>query len=286
MKKSILAFLTLTLALSSWAGASGPRKALAAAVEKACGLGKVPCAAKSLERIPITADVAQYRFEIQVGFGEHEKIRLHRIVKETAPYAPAHTSQGILMAHGDLYGFETTYLSSLATEAVPDDRSLPVFLAENDVDVWGLDFRWALVPEEEEDLSFMSDWDLETDAGDLGVALIVARGLRFATGSGFGKRPLRGRHRAGALRRRWRRLRRVRRLQYDGPRLDRRFEPRRQSERRSRHRHRPPGALHRGQRGEPLLAACPGLDSGSPVDLCPCRAGCARSAQTALRLVG
>ena len=101
------------------------------------------------------------------------------------------------MAHGDLYGFEATYLSSLAADAIPDDQSLPVFLAENDIDVWGLDFRWALVPEDEEDLSFMAGWDLETDAGDLGVALIVARGLRFATGSGFGKLHLAGFSRGG-----------------------------------------------------------------------------------------
>ena len=59
MKKSILAFLTLTLTLSSWAGATGPQKTLALAVEKSCVLGKSSCGAKSLERIPITADVAQ-----------------------------------------------------------------------------------------------------------------------------------------------------------------------------------------------------------------------------------
>lgn len=153
----------------------------------------------SLERSPITEEIAHYSFLLPVGSGEHDVIRLHRIVRESAPWVPARAQRAAFLAHGDGWGFAATYLTSLATPAVPDTQSLPVFLAAGGVDVWGLDFRWSLVPPETTDLSFMADWGYGASLQDLDVALAVARAVHFATGSGLAKVHLVGFSRGGHM---------------------------------------------------------------------------------------
>lgn len=138
-----------------------------------------------LERIPLVDDVVQYRFRMRIGPGEHDVIRLHRIVRERAPWRPVRARRGVIMAHGDAWGFEATFMASLATDAIGDEQNLAVFLAANGLDVWGVDFRWTLVPADTADLSFMADWGLDTNLADFEAATTVARFVRLATGSGF-----------------------------------------------------------------------------------------------------
>ena len=69
------------------------------------------------------------------------------VVKETAPNRPVHARQALFLTHGDIWPFRAAFL----TGAHP----LPVFLAQNGVDVWGIDFRSTLVPATVTDLSFM-----------------------------------------------------------------------------------------------------------------------------------
>lgn len=144
------------------------------------------------ERRVLSGNVVEYSFRVPVGPGAHDVIGVHRVVKETAPWVPAHSSKGILLAHGDVWNFRSAFLTDPA-------HSIPVFLAQNGVDVWGIDFRWTLVPASTTDFSFMKNWGIQTDAKDLGVALGVARGIRFATGSGFGKMLLLGWSRGGQI---------------------------------------------------------------------------------------
>lgn len=144
------------------------------------------------ERRVLSGNVVEYSFRVPVGPGAHDVIGVHRVVKETAPWVPAHSSKGILLAHGDVWNFRSAFLTDPA-------HSTPVFLAQNGVDVWGIDFRWTLVPASTTDFSFMKNWGIQTDAKDLGVALGVARGIRFATGSGFGKMLLLGWSRGGQI---------------------------------------------------------------------------------------
>src|SRR6185295_949622 len=47
-----------------------------------------------------------------------------------------------------------------------------------------IDFRWTLLPQDTADLSFLASWGIRTDARDLGIALVFARGVRLATGQG------------------------------------------------------------------------------------------------------
>jgi pimeloyl-ACP methyl ester carboxylesterase len=145
----------------------------------------------SIERRVLADGVAEYFFTIRVGSGPYDQIGVHRVVKETAPNVPAHASRAVFLAPGDIWNFRAAFL----TGAHP----IPVFLAQNGVDVWGIDYRWTFVPASVTDLSFMKDWGLEQDARDLGVAIGAARVTRALTGSGFGKVFLLGWSRGGQV---------------------------------------------------------------------------------------
>lgn len=135
-------------------------------------------------REALFGNVAHYRMRVRVGPGEHDVITLHRVVREDAPWRPARTSRALFMVHGDGWGFEAAFLSSVGSAVVPVDQSIAAYLAKEGVDVWGIDLRWANVPVETQDFTFMKDWTLGTHAKDVGTGLTVARGVRLATGSG------------------------------------------------------------------------------------------------------
>lgn len=199
MRKIFILFI-LIVSVVSTATATPPPTHLAASIDRVCAQGNSPlCSSQSFERTPLGNNIAHYQLEVRVGPDQNDRIRLHRIVKEIAPYFAAPSNRALMLAHGDRWGFDATFLTSLATDAVPDEQAMPIFLAQNGMDVWGIDFRWARVPLETEDLSFMSSWDLETDVGDLGLALWVARSIRALTGSGFGKMHLAGFSRGGQV---------------------------------------------------------------------------------------
>ncbi len=175
--------------------ASSFQQTLAQAVGGACP----NCQLLSLERRALTSRVAEYSFPVRVGPGAHDLIRLHRVVAESAPFVPVRASRALFMAHGDAWGFDAAFLSSAASPAVADAHALPVYLAEAGIDVWGIDFRWTLVPAGTTDLAFMADWGIETDARDLGVGLAVARFARGLGGNGFGRIHLLGWSRGGQI---------------------------------------------------------------------------------------
>ncbi len=166
-----------------------------AAAQWAC----TSCKLSGLERRVLAGAIAEYSFDLRVGPGEHDSIGLHRVVRERAPFVPAHTRGAVFLAHGDVWNFDAAFLASAASASVPDDQALPVFLAENGFDVWGIDFRWTRVPLATADLSFMAEWGIETDARDVGVALAAARITRLLTGHGFGRFHLLGWSRGGQI---------------------------------------------------------------------------------------
>jgi pimeloyl-ACP methyl ester carboxylesterase len=145
----------------------------------------------SIQRHALTADVAEYFFTVRVGSGPYDQIGVHRVVKEIAPNVPVHASRAVFLAPGDIWNFRAAF----------EGRSnpLPVFLAENGVDVWGIDYRWTFVPASVTDLSFMKNWGLDQDARDLGAAIGIARVTRALTGSGLGKIFLLGWSRGGQI---------------------------------------------------------------------------------------
>lgn len=179
----------LALPAMSSAQAAAPQPSLANAIE---GIS-------SIERRVLAPGIAEYFFKVRVGPGPYDQIGLHRVVQETAPNVPIRTSKALFMAHGDIWNFRTAFLTAASSPALPDDQALPVFLAENGVDVWGIDFRWTFVPATVTDLSFMEDWGIEQDARDLGIGIGVARVTRALTGSGAGRVHLLGWSRGGQI---------------------------------------------------------------------------------------
>ncbi len=146
------------------------------------GLSRLRC---SMNREPLVDDIVHYSFEIPVGPGAFDVIGLHRVVKERQPCRPIRTRESIFLIHGASGYFENGFLRPLSS-------SMAVFLAQNDIDVWGLDRRWSLVPAETSDFTFMQDWGMEKDVGDLDIALSVARCTRLLTGNGWRKMDLLG----------------------------------------------------------------------------------------------
>lgn len=194
MRKIVaVGFLFLLLSHAGTAGAfASDDIGLRAGVEAAFDVTEV-------ERTPLPGGVVHYRFDLRIGVGEHDVIRMHRVVRERAPWLPARAGRGAFLVHGDGWGFEPTFLAGAAAPELPDDRSFAVFLATRGIDVWGVDFRWVLVPSDVTELSFMADWGLDTQLGDLDLALSVARTVRTLTGSGRGRLHLVGFSRGGQL---------------------------------------------------------------------------------------
>lgn len=149
--------------------------------------GAVPAGTvRSMARVVLPDNISHYTFQVRVGSGQFDTIRIHRVVKETVPGQPVRTVNAVMLLPGQPNFFETVYMTPLISQAVPGDHSLAVFLAKNNVDVWGMDYRWALVPAETPDLSFMNHWGIAEDVQDAQTALAVARFMRLFSGQGDG----------------------------------------------------------------------------------------------------
>ncbi len=144
-------------------------------------------AIRHVDRAVLGEDVVHYRFEVVVGPGKFDVIRLHRIVREKHPYQPIHTVSGVLLLPGAPNTFEMIFMAPLVSKATTWDHSVTAFLAKNNVDVWGMDYAWALVPGSTTDFKFMKNWGIKKDAQHTEAALSLARWIRGLTGQGFGR---------------------------------------------------------------------------------------------------
>ena len=147
---------------------------------------------RHMDRTVLGEDVVHYRFDVVVGPGKFDVIRLHRIVREKNPYQPIHTVGGVLLLPGGPNYFEAIFMEPLISQVPAWDRSITVFLAKNKVDVWGMDYSWALVPAEQKNFKFMKSWGVERDSQHAEIALSLARAIRGATGQGSSRLELLG----------------------------------------------------------------------------------------------
>ena len=67
----------------------------------------------AISRRPITGSIVEYSWQVRVGSGARDIIGIHRVVKEIVPFVPNPTSTAVLMAHGDIWGFDAAFLASL-----------------------------------------------------------------------------------------------------------------------------------------------------------------------------
>ena len=153
----------------------------------------------SYDKTYLADGIAHYTFILAGGSGEYDKIGLHRVVRENNNGRPVRTPKALFHLHGTANQFATVMLPGVNAANTPEDFGLSVYLAQNGVDVWGIDQAWSLVPPEVTDHSFMEDWGMERQIRDSRIALAVARILRFRTGSGINKLVISGHSSGGIL---------------------------------------------------------------------------------------
>ncbi len=139
------------------------------------------------EREQISGDIFHYSWDVQIGGGGFNVIRVHRVVKERAPNRPIRSRKSVFMLHGDFKDFEGCFMPGLMSQLYPDDFGIAVSLAQENIDVWGMDQVFCLIPADETDFSPMADWDMYKFAQDTRTGLAVARTVRRFTGNGFRK---------------------------------------------------------------------------------------------------
>ena len=145
-----------------------------------------PGASLISERIPLAGGIVHYRFDVVVGPGPFDVIRMHRVIKEQQPGQLVVTPDAVMLLPGNPTFFEGLYMAPLVSPSTAWDHSIAIFLAKNNIDVWGMDWAWAMVPAAATDFGFMKGWGLEKDAQHAAVAVAIARWVRSWTGQGQG----------------------------------------------------------------------------------------------------
>lgn len=142
----------------------------------------------SLRRDHLSGDVYHYQLDLHVGTTANAVLRIHRVVRELAPWVPIASRDAVMMLHGDFSTFGSTFVPGLAG-----------YLAARDIDVWGFDRRWTHAPAGNADTSDFAAMGFAAELDDIGRALAFARAARVITGSGAGRLTLIGFSRGGHL---------------------------------------------------------------------------------------
>ncbi|HEX5169906.1 MAG TPA: hypothetical protein VFW11_12095 [Cyclobacteriaceae bacterium] len=142
------------------------------------------CLFGHVKRTELANGIAHYEFEIPLGHGSFDIVRLHRVVRESRPYRPIRTEGDVFMVHGASQDFDDIFLTAGSNN--PDAQtSSPIYLAGKNIDVWGIDLAWTLVPKATTDFSFMKDWGVQRDVNHTLAGLSIARLVRGLTGQSF-----------------------------------------------------------------------------------------------------
>jgi pimeloyl-ACP methyl ester carboxylesterase len=145
----------------------------------------------TVRRTQISNQTAHYQFDVRVGSRPFDVVRIHRVVREQKPFHPVRTNGAVFMLHGASLTFESIFLRPGAADPTPE-TSVAIYLSEQNIDVWGMDFAWTLVPSATTDFAFMKDWGVERDVDHTLAAVSIARLMRGLTGQGFDRMNLLG----------------------------------------------------------------------------------------------
>lgn len=148
--------------------------AAACAVETPEVSTTVDASTVSLTREHVRGDLYHYTALIPVGHGPNASIRVHRLVREVAPFVPARSRQAVMMMHGDFATFDTNFGVGIAP-----------YLADHGIDVWGFDRRWTIPQDPAADISDFGTMGLAVDVADTDTALAFARATRLLGGNGL-----------------------------------------------------------------------------------------------------
>lgn len=145
------------------------------------------CSVVDVTREELIPGIAHYSILLAVGPGEYDLIAVHRVIEEHSPGVPTQSDDNLFMIHGDWWDFESAFLTPALSGAQPAEQAMPVYLAQNAIDVWGIDLRFHHVPSGLPDYSFMAEQDMDTMMADARIAITLARRARFLTGQGYGR---------------------------------------------------------------------------------------------------
>jgi hypothetical protein len=144
----------------------------------------------ALTRRHVTADIYEYQFDLRVGATPNAIVRLHRVVRELAPFEPRPSTHAVMLLHGDFANFVTNFVPTLGAPA-SSATGLAPFLAARGIDVWGVDRRWTL-PGTDGDTSDFGAMGVTQELGDIGTALEFAHATRSVTDGDPGRIVLAG----------------------------------------------------------------------------------------------
>ncbi|MBN2863410.1 MAG: hypothetical protein JXN62_09635, partial [Bacteroidales bacterium] len=113
---------------------------------------KIGTGCLTMSREDLGQGIAHYQFEVTLGRKEFDKVRLHRVVRESRPYNPIRTKGNIFMVHAAIQDFDDIYFR-VGAEIINQKTSCPFYLASQGIDVWGIDLAWTLVPIETTDFT-------------------------------------------------------------------------------------------------------------------------------------
>jgi len=140
----------------------------------------------------IHGDVVHYKYQLRMGDGPYDVVQLHRVVREDAKGRARARAGGAFLLPGMPQFFETIFMPSSVSAAADPDYAFAIYLAQNGIDVWGMDWGWDFVSESTTDFGFMEGWGVAKDAEHVDKALSIARRLRTLTGLGNGRMHLLG----------------------------------------------------------------------------------------------
>ncbi|HWP98446.1 MAG TPA: hypothetical protein VN426_16510 [Syntrophomonadaceae bacterium] len=181
-----LSLLLTTCIGSAAASSDNDQKSLEKSIAQALtqsgiDLGKNPTLLSTDNKL-LSNNIHEYVYILKVGDGPHDFIGVHRVVKDRLPFVPIKADKAVMMIPGDSCDFHSAFL--LPSDR---DRSMAVYLAKNNIDVWGIDLRWTFITPVTSDFSFMKSWNTDTHLGDIRMGVRFARTVRALTGSGKGK---------------------------------------------------------------------------------------------------
>jgi hypothetical protein len=157
--------------LWAWASSASADEARARAVF-ARSAAAAAGAAVDVERRPLGDGIAEYSMTLTLGPAAADQLRLHRVVRERAPWRPFATRHALVALHGDFSTFDSNF--------VGDGSGLAVFLAGRGLDVWGIDRRWTLVRAGTTELTGLRTQGFAAAVADTELALAVATQMRAA----------------------------------------------------------------------------------------------------------
>jgi hypothetical protein len=145
-----------------------------------------------IDREHLTGDVYHYSLILRLGDGPNARIRLHRVVRESAPFRPRPTRQAVMMEHGSFATFASNFISMARAGDTDLHHGLAAYLAERGVDVWGMDRRWGTTSAGSQDVSDYPSLGFATSVEDIRSGLAFARLVRGISGGDADRMTLMG----------------------------------------------------------------------------------------------